>query len=526
MPFLSPQIINAAPPLPPPGERRRCTSWCALTRKRRPKESKKKDKAKDGKTVKAAKRPRRFRGGQRRTSGAEGVTRGHPAPAAPVRARHQAAGRVACQFILLEHAVEMTAARGVQHVHRQAHQRHLRHAQRRPGRHGEAPTSPDEDYREHMKRILKKRGRLAPVRLESRAPAVQRAAGASAGSSLNLKPSTRPFVTTRAAEHGLTPGALAAACPSRKRAALSQSPVHARSGRPALTASAPSSNRCASARCCCQLPLRVHGRVRAASARGRGRPRRHLHQDHAVPPGDASRTWPRRSSPPPRPARRSRRCSSCAHASTSPTTSSGRSASRQAGCNVIYGFRDYKVHCEDLLHHAPDRKRPAAHHAAGHGQLQREDGEALHRPERSSPPTETIGRDAAEFFRNMAAGERLGQLRHPVGGTAADQARASSRNIDEQIALARAGKPCGLFFKTNCVTDKDVIVKTGRGKSQAGVPVDAARARHIVPGAGRGRLHRRRARGVHRGPSARAQPHLRLRPARGHASCTCPAPTS
>ncbi len=43
-------------------------------------------------------------------------------------------------------------------------------------------------------------------------------------------------------------------------------------------------------------------------------------------------------------------------------------------------------------------------------------------------------------------------------------------NIDEQIALAREGKPCGLFFKTNSVTDKDIIVKIAEA-SQAGVPV-------------------------------------------------------
>ena len=52
----------------------------------------------------------------------------------------------------------------------------------------------------------------------------------------------------------------------------------------------------------------------------------------------------------------------------------------QAGCNIIYGFRDYKVHSKNLRDHAPFRKRPAVHHAAWHGQLQREDGEALYRP--------------------------------------------------------------------------------------------------------------------------------------------------
>ena len=42
--------------------------------------------------------------------------------------------------------------------------------------------------------------------------------------------------------------------------------------------------------------------------------------------------------------------------------------------------------------------------------------------------------------------------------------------IDAQIELARQGKPCGLFFKTNSVTDKEIIVKIAEA-SQAGVPV-------------------------------------------------------
>ena len=40
--------------------------------------------------------------------------------------------------------------------------------------------------------------------------------------------------------------------------------------------------------------------------------------------------------------------------------------------------------------------------------------------------------------------------------------------IDEQIELARAGKPNGLMFKTNSVTDKDIIDKIAEA-SQAGV---------------------------------------------------------
>ena len=45
------------------------------------------------------------------------------------------------------------------------------------------------------------------------------------------------------------------------------------------------------------------------------------------------------------------------------------------------------------------------------------------------------------------------------------------RNIDEQIERARRGEKCGLFFKTNSITDKEVIDKLVEA-SQAGVPID------------------------------------------------------
>ena len=42
--------------------------------------------------------------------------------------------------------------------------------------------------------------------------------------------------------------------------------------------------------------------------------------------------------------------------------------------------------------------------------------------------------------------------------------------IDAQIERKKAGEPCGLFFKTNSITDKDVIEKIVEA-SQAGVNV-------------------------------------------------------
>ncbi len=57
------------------------------------------------------------------------------------------------------------------------------------------------------------------------------------------------------------------------------------------------------------------------------------------------------------------------------------------------------------------------------------------------------------------------------------------RNIDEQIERARRGEKCGLFFKTNSITDKEVIDKLVEA-SQAGVPIDLFAARHLLHPAG------------------------------------------
>ena len=82
---------------------------------------------------------------------------------------------------------------------------------------------------------------------------------------------------------------------------------------------------------------------------------------------------------------------------------------------------------------------------------------------------ETIGRDATEFFRNMQLENASDN--YDILSVAPLQIKPGIiANIDEQIALAREGKPCGLFFKTNSVTDKDIIVKIAEA-SQAGVPV-------------------------------------------------------
>ena len=80
---------------------------------------------------------------------------------------------------------------------------------------------------------------------------------------------------------------------------------------------------------------------------------------------------------------------------------------------------------------------------------------------------ESIGKDAAEFFRNMQL-ENASDRYQTLSVAPLQIKPMILAKIDEQIELARAGKPNGLMFKTNSVTDKDIIDKIAEA-SQAGV---------------------------------------------------------
>ena len=139
----------------------------------------------------------------------------------------------------------------------------------------------------------------------------------------------------------------------------------------------------------------------------------------------------------------------------------------EAGCNVIYGFRDYKVHSKICC-----ITRQTDHGVEYITQL----GTGNYNEKTSRLYTDfsfitadpTIGQDAVEFFRNMALENATDS--YDVLWVAPLQIKPMILgNIDRQIRLAKAGEKTGLFFKTNSITDKDIIEKIAEA-SQAGVP--------------------------------------------------------
>uniref|UniRef100_UPI003AAE7A94 polyphosphate kinase 1 n=1 Tax=Ellagibacter isourolithinifaciens TaxID=2137581 RepID=UPI003AAE7A94 len=138
----------------------------------------------------------------------------------------------------------------------------------------------------------------------------------------------------------------------------------------------------------------------------------------------------------------------------------------QAGCNVIYGFRDYKVHSKIccITRQTDDGIQHITQLGTGN---YNEKTAKLYTDLSLITTSPTIGRDATEFFRNMAL-ENVSDNYDVLWVAPLQVKPLILKNIDHQIELARRGEPCGLFFKTNSVTDKELIDKIAEA-SQAGV---------------------------------------------------------
>lgn len=139
----------------------------------------------------------------------------------------------------------------------------------------------------------------------------------------------------------------------------------------------------------------------------------------------------------------------------------------EAGIHVIYGFQNYKVHSK-ICAITRQTDRGLQHITQlGTGNYNEKTAQ-LYTDLAFITTDRTIGRDAVEFFRNVNL-ENISD-NYDLLWVAPLQIKASIiSRITQQIERAEQGKPCGLFFKTNSITDKDIIEKIVQA-SQAGVP--------------------------------------------------------
>lgn len=139
-----------------------------------------------------------------------------------------------------------------------------------------------------------------------------------------------------------------------------------------------------------------------------------------------------------------------------------------AGCTVQYGFEGVKVHSKICL--ITRRERGNIQHITqvGTGNYNEKTAK-LYTDLCLITSNPAIGADAAAFFQNMSTSNLEGEYRHLLVAPNGLKNRLVSL-IDGEIAKAKAGKPAHIFIKCNSVTDRDLIDKFSEA-SQAGVDI-------------------------------------------------------
>lgn len=140
----------------------------------------------------------------------------------------------------------------------------------------------------------------------------------------------------------------------------------------------------------------------------------------------------------------------------------------QAGCNIIYGFRDYKVHSKicAITRRGADGLEFITQLGTGN---YNEKTAKLYTDLSMITADPKIGEDASMFFRSMQLESATDDYQMLMVAPLMIK-KGICAYIDEEIAKAHAGKPAEILMKTNSVTDKDVIEKLAEA-SRAGVKV-------------------------------------------------------
>ena len=139
-----------------------------------------------------------------------------------------------------------------------------------------------------------------------------------------------------------------------------------------------------------------------------------------------------------------------------------------AGCTVIYGSEGFKCHskiCQITYHDAAGISRITC---LGTGNFN-EKTARLYSDFMLLTANKGIADDGNVFFRNLSLGNLRGQYKY-LGVAPLSLKPLVMRGINREIARARAGEPARIFLKMNSLTDRDVIDKVSEA-CEAGVDV-------------------------------------------------------
>lgn len=140
----------------------------------------------------------------------------------------------------------------------------------------------------------------------------------------------------------------------------------------------------------------------------------------------------------------------------------------EAGCTVIYGSEGFKCHSKICQLTYCEGSAITRITLLGTGNFN-EKTARLYSDFMLMTAHPGIGEDANAFFRNLSLGNLAGEYRY-LGVAPFGLKPVIMDGLDREIARARAGRPARAFFKLNALTDREVIDKIAEA-SQAGVDI-------------------------------------------------------
>ena len=142
----------------------------------------------------------------------------------------------------------------------------------------------------------------------------------------------------------------------------------------------------------------------------------------------------------------------------------------EAGCQILYGLGDYKVHSKLCLITRKDEKKGFSYITQiGTGNYN-EKTARLYTDLSLMTANQEIGAEAAKVFAALQKGETIDESTHLLVAPKCLQNKVIDM-MEEQIQLAKEGKNAYIGIKINSLTDKVLIEKLIEA-SQAGVKVD------------------------------------------------------
>ena len=141
----------------------------------------------------------------------------------------------------------------------------------------------------------------------------------------------------------------------------------------------------------------------------------------------------------------------------------------EAGCNVIYGLDGYKVHSKLCLIQRMENGHAAYTTQIGTGNYN-EKTARLYTDLSVMTHDQAIGREAAEVFRTLSMGETVQETEHLLVAPHCLQNKVLEM-IDGEIARARDGEDAYIGVKINSLTDKAIIDRLVQASCE-GVKID------------------------------------------------------